>query len=135
MARAGEPVTTIQAWLGHSDLKTTQRYMHYAPAADAAERVERAFVVAQAVLRRGRWCVVGRRGRSLPRSVMSDPPDDPIAPLIRALDEASRTLAGIASLIRAETERIGVRITASSRSSRASARPAAPTSIAPTDGR
>jgi integrase len=32
MARAGEPVTTIQAWLGHGDLKTTQRYMHYAPA-------------------------------------------------------------------------------------------------------
>jgi len=31
MARAGEPVTSIQAWLGHSDLKTTQRYMHYAP--------------------------------------------------------------------------------------------------------
>jgi integrase len=34
MARAGEPVTTIQAWLGHGDLKTTQRYMHYAPAVD-----------------------------------------------------------------------------------------------------
>jgi len=46
MARAGEPVTTIQAWLGHSDLKTTQRYMHYAPAADEAERVERAFASA-----------------------------------------------------------------------------------------
>lgn len=43
MARAGEPVTTIQAWLGHGDLKTTQRYMHYAPAVDEAERVERAF--------------------------------------------------------------------------------------------
>jgi integrase len=42
MARAGEPVTTIQAWLGHSDLKTTQRYMHYAPATDEAQRVERA---------------------------------------------------------------------------------------------
>lgn len=45
MARAGEPVTTIQAWLGHGDLKTTQRYMHYAPAADEAERVERAFAI------------------------------------------------------------------------------------------
>ena len=31
MARAGEPVTTIQAWLGHCDLKTTQRYMHLSP--------------------------------------------------------------------------------------------------------
>jgi integrase len=47
MARAGEPVTTIQAWLGHGDLKTMQRYMHYAPAADEAERVERAFHLAE----------------------------------------------------------------------------------------
>ena len=45
MARAGEPVTTIQAWLGHGDLKATQRCMHYAPAADEAERVERAFAI------------------------------------------------------------------------------------------
>jgi integrase len=52
MARAGKPVTTIQAWLGHSDLKTTQRYMHYAPAADEAERVERAFAVSPEDLRR-----------------------------------------------------------------------------------
>lgn len=52
MARAGEPVTTIQAWLGHSDLKTTQRYMHYAPAADEAERVERAFAVTPELPRR-----------------------------------------------------------------------------------
>lgn len=41
---------------------------------------------------------------------MSAPPDDPIAPLIRGLDEASGTLAGIALLTRAEAERIGVRI-------------------------
>jgi integrase len=43
--RDGEPVTTIQAWLGHGDLKTTQRYVHYAPAADEAERVARAFAI------------------------------------------------------------------------------------------
>jgi integrase len=41
----GEPVTAIQAWLGHGDLKTTQRYMHCAPAADEAEHVERAFAI------------------------------------------------------------------------------------------
>ena len=45
MASAGEPVTTIHAWLGHGDLNTTQRYMHYAPAADQAERVEREFAI------------------------------------------------------------------------------------------
>ncbi len=43
MAAAGEPVTTIQAWMGHSDLKTTQRYLHYAPAEDEAARVAAAF--------------------------------------------------------------------------------------------
>ncbi len=41
---------------------------------------------------------------------MSDLQDDPSAPLIQGLDEASETLAGIASLTRAEAERIGVRI-------------------------
>lgn len=41
---------------------------------------------------------------------MSDPQHDPIAPLIRELDEASGSLASIASLTRAEADRIGVRI-------------------------
>lgn len=43
MARAGVPVGTIQAWMGHADLQTTQIYMHYAPAADDAARIEAAF--------------------------------------------------------------------------------------------
>jgi integrase len=30
MARQGVPVGTIQAWMGHADLATTQLYMHYA---------------------------------------------------------------------------------------------------------
>ncbi len=46
MARSGVPVTTIQAWMGHSDLRTTQRYMHYAPAHDEASVVGAAFTVA-----------------------------------------------------------------------------------------
>lgn len=41
---------------------------------------------------------------------MSDLQEDPTAPLTEGLDEASETLAGIASLTRAEAERIGVRI-------------------------
>ena len=46
MAKAGEPVTTISAWMGHADVKTTQIYMHYAPAADEAARIDAAFAVA-----------------------------------------------------------------------------------------
>jgi integrase len=46
MARSGAPVTTIQAWMGHSDLRTTQRYMHYAPAHDEAEVIAAAFALA-----------------------------------------------------------------------------------------
>lgn len=45
-ARHGFPVTTIQAWMGHSDLRTTQRYMHYAPAHDEAALLGQAFALA-----------------------------------------------------------------------------------------
>jgi integrase len=43
MARAGVPVSTIQAWMGHADLQTTQIYMHYAPAQEDAARIDAAF--------------------------------------------------------------------------------------------
>jgi integrase len=45
MARAGVEVGTIQAWLGHADLATTQLYMHYAPQAQDADRIAAAFAV------------------------------------------------------------------------------------------
>jgi integrase len=45
MARAGVEVGTIQAWLGHADLATTQLYMHYAPQAQDASRIAAAFAV------------------------------------------------------------------------------------------
>jgi integrase len=43
MARNGVDVVTIQAWMGHSDLKTSERYMHYAPAHGEADRIAAAF--------------------------------------------------------------------------------------------
>ena len=46
LAMAGIDVVTIQEYLGHSDLATTRRYMHYAPAADEAARIGAAFAVA-----------------------------------------------------------------------------------------
>ena len=43
MARQGVPLGTIQAWMGHADLATTQLYMHYAPAAHDAAMIDAAF--------------------------------------------------------------------------------------------
>ena len=43
MARAGVPVGTIQAWMGHADLATTQIYMHHAPRAADAALIDSAF--------------------------------------------------------------------------------------------
>ena len=43
MAMAGQAVTSIQGWMAHGELKTTQRYMHYAPAIDEAARIDAAF--------------------------------------------------------------------------------------------
>ena len=43
LAAAGVPVGTIQAWMGHQSLATTQVYMHYSPSAGEADRVTAAF--------------------------------------------------------------------------------------------
>lgn len=42
-AAAGIDVVTIQRWMGHASIKTTQRYMHHAPSGDDANRLSRAF--------------------------------------------------------------------------------------------
>jgi len=42
-AAGGIDVVTIKQMMGHSDIKTTQRYMHAQPGADDAERLSRAF--------------------------------------------------------------------------------------------
>lgn len=46
LARAGWPVGGIQALVGHANLDTTQRYMHYAPRHDQGERIAAAFATA-----------------------------------------------------------------------------------------
>jgi integrase len=45
MAAAGVPMRTLQEWMGHRDLATTQRYADYAPSAHEAAFVEAAFGV------------------------------------------------------------------------------------------
>ncbi len=43
LAAAGVPLRTIQEYMGHADLKTTQIYMHYAPSAREVQAINEAF--------------------------------------------------------------------------------------------
>jgi integrase len=43
MAAAGVPMRTLQEWMGHRDIETTQRYADYAPGTHEATLVEAAF--------------------------------------------------------------------------------------------
>jgi integrase len=47
MAAAGVPMRTLQEWMGHRHLSTTQRYADYAPSPHEAAMVERAFAADQ----------------------------------------------------------------------------------------
>jgi site-specific recombinase XerD len=43
LAASGVPLRTIQEYLGHADLKTTQIYAHYAPSTHEVQVVNQAF--------------------------------------------------------------------------------------------
>lgn len=43
MAAAGVPMRTLQEWMGHRDISTTQHYADYAPCAEEVAMVDRAF--------------------------------------------------------------------------------------------
>jgi integrase len=43
MAAAGVPVRTLQAWMGHERIQSTEVYMHYAPRHDEARQATEAF--------------------------------------------------------------------------------------------
>jgi site-specific recombinase XerD len=43
MAAAGVVMRTLQEWMGHRDIETTQRYAGYAPSPHEAALVEAAF--------------------------------------------------------------------------------------------
>lgn len=42
-AAAGVPMRTLQEWMGHRDIATTQRYADYAPSTREAEMIAAAF--------------------------------------------------------------------------------------------
>jgi integrase len=46
MAAAGVPMRTLQAWMGHANISTTERYSHYSPQKDDAARLS-AFIASQ----------------------------------------------------------------------------------------
>ena len=43
MAATGVPMRTLQEWMGHRDIATTQRYADYAPSPHEEEMVAAAF--------------------------------------------------------------------------------------------
>jgi hypothetical protein len=43
MGASGQPIRSIQEFLGHTDVKTTQIYMHYAPSEREVAMVNEAF--------------------------------------------------------------------------------------------
>ena len=43
LAASGQPLRTIQKFLGHADSKTTQIYAHYAPSEREVQMVNKAF--------------------------------------------------------------------------------------------
>ena len=46
MAAAGVPMRTLQEWMGHKHISTTERYADYAPRAAEGELISQAFAVA-----------------------------------------------------------------------------------------
>jgi integrase len=44
------PLTDVKAWMGHADISTTMVYVHHVPQHDAADRLDRAFLVGDAGL-------------------------------------------------------------------------------------
>ena len=43
MAAAGVPLRTVQEWMGHRHISTTERYADYAPRATEGEMISAAF--------------------------------------------------------------------------------------------
>jgi len=49
LAVRSAPVTDVQHWMGHADLATTMRYVHYVPQHDNAAKLTAAFTTSPAL--------------------------------------------------------------------------------------
>ena len=47
-------IRRVQEWMGHADVQTTMRYLHYAPRADDAQLVAQAFQATRPISRPAR---------------------------------------------------------------------------------
>jgi integrase len=75
-AAAGVPLRTLQAWMGHADIKTTMVYTHYAPGANEADLVNGVFepeVVSQQTVPRQRAVSQRTSIATAPRRVRPQP--------------------------------------------------------------
>ena len=66
IAAVGTPLRTLQEWLGHRDLATTQRYADYAPSSGEADLIAAAFTAR------------GHRGDNLSESQMTSQTSEPV---------------------------------------------------------
>ena len=41
-------IRRVQEWMGHADIQTTMRYLHYAPRPEDAQLVDQAFALPEA---------------------------------------------------------------------------------------
>jgi site-specific recombinase XerC len=60
-AASGVPVGDVQHYMGHANLETTTIYMHFAPKADAAQRLTAAFSIAEPARSGGAVAAPGQR--------------------------------------------------------------------------
>jgi hypothetical protein len=71
LAASGQPLRTIQEFLGHADSKTTQIYAHYAPSEREVQMVNEAFAIANtdrddgALRRRTGYCTTAKPNKAI----------------------------------------------------------------------
>jgi len=69
-------IRRVQEWMGHADIQTTMRYLHYAPHPEDAQLVAKAFRVDGAASSSSEWAPDGKTSQDVP----TRPQDVPTRP-------------------------------------------------------